>query len=337
MNTLMRRTVSLDEAAFVISLDTELAWGAFDRNGVQRYAKYYAQVRYIVGQLLGMFEEHHIKATWAMVGHLFLSSCSRNGANNHNHVLQPNYRWYPQGWLSHDPYSHVDAAPYFYAPDVVDSIVSSRQRHELASHTFTHVILGDPDCSEEVASSQLQECQRLAQATGREMVSLVFPRNQVGHLAVLCRLGFTSFRGPEQNWYGEATSRGRSRKIMRFVDKFLGTTPPCYNEFLCYRENYDQRWLVNLPASMFFPPYSGLWTLVGISKRVSQAKKGIAEAIRNKALFHLWFHPFNLATSPRLLDALSEVLAEVDRQVKAGSMKSLTMAETALHLTSHPE
>jgi hypothetical protein len=88
---------------------------------------------------------------------------------------------------------------------------------------------------------------------------------------------------------------------------------------------------------MFFPPYGGLWTLIDMRRRVSQAKKGIAEAIRRKALFHLWLHPFNLATSPSLLDALSEILAEVHRETKAGNIESLTMAETASHLTSHVE
>lgn len=334
MNRLMQRTVALDTAVFAISLDTELAWGSFDRNGVPRYAHYYAQVRDIVDKLLEMFRDCQIRATWAIVGHLFLSSCSRDGTDNHDHVLQPNYSWYPQGWLSHDPYSDVDADPFFYAPDLVDRIVSASPRHELASHTFTHAILGDPECSREVAYSQLQECRRLSEARGREMVSLVFPRNQVGHLDVLNQLGFVSFRGPEATRYGDVATASPVGKIVRFLEKFLATTPPCYKDFVCYRGDAAENWLVNVPASMFFPPYSGLWTLVGMKKRVSQAKKGIIEAVRNKALFHLWFHPFNLATSPMLIEALSEILAEVDRQVRAGNLESMTMAETARHLMS---
>jgi peptidoglycan/xylan/chitin deacetylase (PgdA/CDA1 family) len=334
MNRLLRRTVTLDKAVFVISLDTELAWGSFDRNGVEKYALYYAQVRDIVGKLLDMFEQHQVKATWALVGHLFLTSCSREGPDNHNHVLQPNYRWYPQGWLSHDPYSTVGADPFFYAPDLADRIASALPRHELASHTFTHAILGDPECSREVAFSQLQECKRLAHAKGRETLSLVFPRNRVGHLDVLCQLGFTSFRGPEKTWYGWTTGTSPIGKALRFLNKFLVVSPPCYQEFVCYREDVGQEWLVNLPGSMFFPPYSGLWRLVGISKRISQAKKGIDMAIRRKALFHLWFHPFNLASSPLLPPALEEILAYVARHVKAGNIEALTMAETARHVTS---
>jgi peptidoglycan/xylan/chitin deacetylase (PgdA/CDA1 family) len=330
----MQRSVTLDRAVFVISLDTELAWGSFDRNGLQNYGRLYAQVRTIVSDLLAMFERHDIKATWAIVGHLFLESCSREGTDNHNHVLQPKYHWYPHGWLSHDPFSHVGSQPFFYAPDVVDRIRHAQPQHEIASHTFTHVILGDPECSGEVAYSQLLECQRLAKNKGKELVSIVFPRNSVGHLEVLCRLGFVSYRGPEENWYTAAGAFPRLARLCRYADKLLAATPPCYKQLRCYREDASQPWLFNLPASMFYPPFGGFWNLVGIGRRVAQARKGIREAVARKSLFHLWFHPFNLATSPALLDGLDDVLGVVGKEMKAGNMESLTMAETARHLTS---
>lgn len=334
MSPLMQRSVTLDRAVFAISLDLELAWGSFDRNGVQNYGCLYAQVRPIVQSLLAMFEQHDIKATWAIVGHLFLDRCSRDGTHNHNHVLQPHYKWHPQGWLSHDPFSDVRADPYFYAPDLVDRIVASRAGQEIASHTFTHVILGDPECSADVALSQLQECRRLAENKGTELVSLVFPRNSVGHLEVLCRLGFLSYRGPEENWYTQANAVPKLAKLCRYVDKLVAATPPCYKELRCFREDESQPWLFNLPASMFYPPFGGLWNLVTLGRRVLQAKKGIREAVAKKSLFHLWFHPFNLASSPTLLHGLDDVLGTVSREVKAGNMESLTMAETALHLSA---
>ncbi len=334
MSPMMQKSVTLDRAVFVISLDTELAWGSFDRNGLQKYGRLYAQVRTIVNSLLAMFARHDIKATWAIVGHLFLESCSREGTDNHNHVLQPRYRWHPQGWLSDDPFSNVGSQPFFYAPDIVERILASSLRHEIASHTFTHVILGDPECSAEVAYSQLQECRRLAENKGRELVSLVFPRNSVGHLDVLCRLGFLSYRGPEENWYARAGAIPRLAKVCRYLDKLIAATPPCYKELRCCREHESQPWLFNLPASMFYPPFGGLWNLVGLGRRVTQAKKGVREAVAKKSLFHLWFHPFNLATSPALLDGLDEVLGYVSKEMKAGNMESLTMAETALHLSS---
>ena len=332
MTALIRHTATIDKAVFVLSADTELGWGSFDRGGLRRNRDYYLQERDIVRKLLGLLDSREIKGTWAIVGHLFLGSCSRNGPDNHNHVLQPAYSWHPDGWLSHDPFSDAGEAPLFYAPDIVDSIIASPQAHEIASHSFTHAILGDPECSREVAYSQLRECKRLAENLGIEMVSMVFPRNSVGHLDVLSELGFCSFRGQELSWYRTIGSKGRIRKLCHYLDRLIAVTPPCYRVLDCYRLGTQGEWLFNLPASMFYAPFGGLWNLVGLSRRVLQAKKGIMEAVRKKALFHLWFHPFNLATSPLLLEGLDEVLGFVARQVKAGNIDSLTMGETARHM-----
>jgi len=332
VTALIRRTATIDKAVFVISLDTELGWGSFDKGGLARNSEYYLQERDIVKRLLALFDAHKINATWAIVGHLFLKSCSRYGPDNHNHVLQPAYRWYPGGWLSHDPFSNVNKDPLFYAPDIVDNILAARQSHEIASHTFTHAILGDPECSQEVAHSQLSECKRLAEDLGIEIVSMVFPRNSVGRLNVLSELGFLSFRGQEVRWYRSLDSRRQIHKLCHYLDRLTSVTPRCYKELSCYRIDSQARWLFDLPASMFYAPFGGLWNLVGLSRRVLQAKKGIMEAVRKGALFHLWFHPFNLATSSLLLEGLDEVLGFVASQVKAGNIESLTMGATAQHM-----
>lgn len=332
MTQLIESTVCLDKALFVLSIDTELAWGSFDRNGLQKYRAYYPRVRRIITSLLDLFDRYSIKATWAVVGHLFLESCSRSGDNSHSHVLQPSYSWYPEGWLSHDPYSNVNDAPFFYAPDIVNSILSSRQRHEIGSHTFSHAIIGDPECSREVAYSQFAECKRLARALGTEMSSVVFPRNSPGHLDVLYELGFSSFRGSEENWYRCLPTRAKSRMFCHLADRLLSVTPPCYSQIRTFRANGFSHYLFDLPASMFYTPFRGMWRLVGISRRVLQARKGIRKAIRDGALFHLWFHPLNLATSPLLMGGLEEILSIVSDQVKAGNIRAMTMSETAEYL-----
>ncbi len=263
------------------------------------------------------------------MGHLFLESCSRTGPNNHNHVLQPKYSWYPSGWLSHDPFSGVDTAPFFYAPDIVDEVLSASPCHEIASHTFTHAILGDPECGKDVAYSQLKECKRLAAERGIDQVSLVFPRNSTGHFEVLCELGFTCFRGVERNWYRSIGSNGTVRRLCHFMDRLAAMTPPCYREITCFKCPGTAAWLVELPASMFYVPSNGIWNLLSVSRRVLQAKRGIEAAVKKKALFHLWFHPFNLATSPRLIDGLEEILAFAADYTDSGELTNMTMAEAA--------
>ncbi len=332
MTSLIRDSAKTDKAVFLISLDTELGWGSFDKGGLQRNLELYTQERDIIKSLLALFDSHKIDATWAIVGHLFLKSCSQDGPDNHNHVLQPTYSWYPADWLNHDPFADASKDPLFYAPDIVDEILAARRSHEIACHTFTHAILGDPECSREVAYSQLSECQRLATNLGTEIVSMVFPRNSVGHLDVLSELGFCSFRGQELRWYRRMDYRGRIHKLCHYLDRLTAITPRCYKELDCYRSETQSQWLFDLPASMFYAPFGGLWNLVGLSRRVLQAKKGIIEAVRKQALFHLWFHPFNLATSPLLLEGLEELLWFVASHVRAGNIESLTMGATGRHM-----
>ncbi len=329
MGSLLSKRVTLGKPVFVVSVDTELAWGSFDKGGVKKYEAYYKEVRNVVDKLLALFDIYGIKATWALVGHLFLRSCSANGPDNHNHVLQPKYTWYPPGWLSHDPHSDMNEAPFFYAPDIVDKILASAVVHEIATHTFTHAILGDPECSREVAYSQLDECKRLALNKGINQVSVVFPRNSIGHLDVLCEHGFSSFRGPEKNWYQACAPIPTIRGVCHFADRLLTRTPPCYDELVYYQSDNADGCLFDLPASMFLVPYVGLWRLVALSRRVVQAKRGIKEATRKKGLFHLWFHPFNLAASPEMFDVLEEILSFVSSEIRSGNILSLTMEQTA--------
>lgn len=335
--TLTIRRVKTDKSLFVLSLDTELGWGYFDSSSFESMRNRLMETRSCVRQLLALFDTYSIAVTWALVGHLFLTRCSPAGEGSHNHVLQPQYRWYPRGWLSHDPYSDVEKDPLYYAPDVVNDIISARQPHEIGCHTFTHAILGDPECTRDVARSQLEECKRLASEMNIELVSLVFPRNSIGHLDVLCELGFQSFRGVEKRWYRALNQSSILGRGFHFLDRLLALTPPCYSEVLVYSSRDGARHLVDIPASMFFPPFGGLWNAVSLSRRVLQAQRGIAEAVKRKGIFHLWFHPENLVSSPLLLEGLEEILRAVDGLRADGVVECCTMAEAASLVASRLE
>jgi hypothetical protein len=46
---------------------------------------------------------------------------------------------------------------------------------------------------------------------------------------------------------------------------------------------------------MIYMPMHGVRRFIPISRRVSRALKGLDGAVRERKLFHLWFHPTNLA------------------------------------------
>jgi len=61
---------------FVLRPDTELVWGSLDHTTPEEFAARYPDVRGIIGELITMLGHYEISATWAIVGHLLLGSCS---------------------------------------------------------------------------------------------------------------------------------------------------------------------------------------------------------------------------------------------------------------------
>jgi hypothetical protein len=115
-------------------------------------------------------------------------------------------------------------------------------------------------------------------------------------------------------------------RIGHLLDNILPITPPVV---LPKKEN--RMW--NLPASYFYPPLGGLWGLLPVSSRVAKAKQGLRAAVSQRQIFHLWFHPFNLASNPdKMLGGLESIFAEVRRYQDEGLLDNLTMGNLAGNL-----
>ncbi|MDP2942084.1 MAG: hypothetical protein Q8O36_01005, partial [Candidatus Omnitrophota bacterium] len=75
------------QGIFVISIDTELAWGTFDHGGHIKYNEAYKRYRSIVSKILELFSKYEIRATWAIVGHLFLDACTKESGRLHPDIV----------------------------------------------------------------------------------------------------------------------------------------------------------------------------------------------------------------------------------------------------------
>ena len=73
--------------------------------------------------------------------------------------------------------------------------------------------------------------------------------------------------------------------------------------------------------------------MVPVALSVHRARRGLERAMREGATFHLWFHPFNLASDVNgLLGGLESIFQEVHRLVKADRLTNPTMGELAASL-----
>ena len=135
----------------------------------------------------------------------------------------------------------------------------------------------------------MNACHRAAAWTGSRMVSFVFPRNQAGHLDVLAANGLRVFRGPGPRWYERDENPGVLGRLAHLLEVAAGTPAPTV------LPETTAEGLVNLPGSMIYLPAHGIRGLIPVGRRVRRAIAGLENASDQRRVFHLWFHPTNLA------------------------------------------
>lgn len=304
---------------FVVSIDLEMSWGAV-HHGRPHDESPYLREREVVDDVLELMERYEISATWAVVGHLFLRECTApDDGPPHPGITRPDYPWLVGDWYDLDPVSDVQLAPTWYGPDLVERIASCPTPQEIASHSFAHVIAGDPGCSREAFAADVQEAVDVARARGFELRSFVYPRNSIAHLDVLEDAGFTSFRGPTPS--PDPAGARALRRLRAVAEKIRPTAR-------FSPERHDG--LVNIPHTYLFDPGSRNARLLGTAGWSRLVERRLHHAVRSKSLFHLWFHSHNLAVDlDRSNRAMERLFRSARRAIDAGRLTNPTMAELA--------
>ena len=300
---------------FCISIDLELLWGVHDVD-YRKHAASVSKVRVIVKRLLTLFEKYDVGATWAAVGHLYLSSCKPVHGVKHPEIVRPKYSWFTDDWFAPDPATNIKHDPLWYGEDIID-LIRKHKKQELASHSFSHIIFGDTGCSRRAAESDIKMAVKLAAKKRVKLSSFVFPRNSEGYHEVLTKQGFKAFRGDDPYWY---KGTGGMYKPLMLVDMLLLRTPPCS------RPTRHSSGLLNIPGSMLFVSRDGFRKRIPMACRTQRAKKGIDRANNTGTVFHLWFHPMNFSSdTEEMFKGLEEVLAYAKKQkIQVKTMQEIT-------------
>lgn len=301
----------MDRAAFIISIDTEMAWGANHSQGA-RYR--YDEERAHLARLVDLFDRYEIPATWAIVGHLMLESCEPVEGIKHPEVLRPSYDWFDGDWFGDDPATRAERSPNWYAPDLIDLLRRAKTPQEIASHGFSHMIADDPGCDRATYASEIRAAVRAAEAHDVILRSFVYPRNSIRHQDVLADHGFVAYRGKRP-----APARPPSRRE-RIVDLVRGSEASTVRPI---REG--QLW--NFPATIMFdidrrPRTWPLW--------IRQVASRLDQAVDRRGLFHLWFHPHNLRDRPeQSFTALERICRAAADHRTRGALDTITMTDLA--------
>jgi hypothetical protein len=154
--------------------------------------------------------------------------------------------------------------------------------------------------------------------------SFAFPRNSVGHLDVLREHGFSCYRGPEPVWYERVGVPRALKRLGHLADVVAARRPPVAAPVA----EHDGLW--NIPGSMLYFPMHGRRRYIPVSVRVRRAEKGLQRAVRERKVFHLWFHPTNLADeSERMFKGLRGIFECVAALRTAGRVVVAPMGALA--------
>jgi len=303
---------------FVLSLDTELAWGKHDLRSYSHLSDWHAR-RENVRRMLEAFDRFSMPVTWALVGHLFLDGCD----GRHEHPS------YPQGWFDQDPGTDLARDPLWYGADIVEQIRAAAVSHDIGLHSFSHVVFSE--VSAECAAVDAQRAVDVARAGGVEPLSFVFPRDRVGHIEALREAGVAIFRRPTTEWYRELPVPAKLKKLMR--ECFFAA--PARAAVL--RREGDGFHSVTTSMNL-----CGWGRMRGAAKslycraKLRKIRLSLRVAARDGRIVHLAAHPHNFADAEDIA-YLERVLQLVDAHVQRGTIVVKTMAELVQEPTeTHP-
>ena len=288
---------------FALTFDTELVWGSFDLMSPQEFARRYPDIRSTISAVLRILDRYQVSATWAVVGHLFLEQCRRDGSGlAHPELIRPRQRHRPGDWYDADPCTDRTRDPLWYGDDILDALQAARTPQEIGCHSFSHVLYGDPDLTREAVDADLDACAALASSRGIALRSFVFPRNSEGHHEALRAHGFRAYRGVDPTWHGRLA--GPAARVGHLIDQTAGLPPPASQP----QETLPGLW--NIPGSALLMDRTGIRRFIPTASRVRKASAGLRRAKATGGVFHLWTHPFNLASDPRSMIAALEAIVQ---------------------------
>jgi peptidoglycan/xylan/chitin deacetylase (PgdA/CDA1 family) len=311
----------------VISLDFELHWGVRDKKPSDGpYRANLLGAREAIPQILDLFEEFDVAATWAIVGFLFARS--RSDIAVHAPPVRPRYL-NPRL----DPYSEPigegeEDDPVHYGASLIEQI-RGYPRQEIGSHTFSHYYTLEPEQSLEAFRADLRSAKSIAEHEGVALRSLVLPRNQWDgkYEDVLMEEGITCYRGNQRGWmYRSPGEEGLVRRGVRLIDAYFPLSRIGLTDWGVIRQPNG---LCNVPASVFLRPYDPAKGFVEGFRR-HRIVTGLRRAALSGKVMHIWWHPHNFGKNTdenlAFLRSILEVFAQLRRE---HGMRSLSMGEVA--------
>ncbi|HET8860573.1 polysaccharide deacetylase family protein [Marivirga sp.] len=317
---------------FTISVDFELHWGGFEKWPLDEAKKqYFLNTRKLIPQLLDLFEQHEVHVSWATVGLLMHENKAEVEQNSPK--TQPTY--YQQELSAYQFIEKTGIGenekedPFHFAHSLIAEIVK-RKGQELASHSFAHYYCNEVGQNTEQFDADSKAIQKAASKYGKQLKSLVFPRNQFNadYLKVCKQNGIEIVRSNPVDWWWDtndgALNESKWKRLNRGLDAYFNVGgKTSYAQYAIKK----QEGVYLLPASRLLRPYNPKESILN-QRKINRIQKEMTIAAQNKEYYHLWWHPHNFGNySQENLAGLKEILNHYSMLKEKFEMQSLNMGE----------
>ena len=311
-----------NKGTFIISIDFEYAIGYADEKLSQERQELIKKEAEISRKLITLFERYKTPATWAIVGHLLETNCRVEEGRVHSNFPKQVYVDGNSDWFAHHPPAGDYADPlWFDSSRIIKQVKNSPVGHEIASHSYSHILYGEPRIRTEAVLVDIGEAMRIHKENDLPLNSFIFPRNSEGYHEELKQAGIKCYRGKSRFWYHRLPgSIGRLARLFDYLIPYTRTVVATYHE----------SGLVNIPDCLLLLGRNGLRKLVTPSVMKRKIKAGLRQAVKRKEIFHLWFHPSNFSYDTVIqFEIMEEVLIFADELRSKGKLEIVTMQVVA--------
>ena len=278
----------------IFSFDFEIGWGDITNGVWQRRQQQgvFKKLRTVLPEMLKMMDSYEIPAEWATVG----AMVEQPGERDFSHLTDAQLK------IVRDALE-AGASESFDGTDLFEMVLSAKQEHSIACHSYTHIPFNFSGVDRGVVSGELERFERLMKKYGVSSDFLVFPENKEGYHAEVKDAGYRVVRVQP-----EAVSRNRYLYLASVA--FL--PPPAAKELV------NDVGLIRHYGSMLYFDASSQYRMLMLKRRLSL---GLANAVKNKNCLHIWAHPFNFAESDALLRNFDLVLSDIARLRDRGELE----------------
>lgn len=275
---------------FIISLDFELHWGGAEKWDLRDKKMYFENTVRFIPELLKIFEENRIRATWATVGFLFAQD--KDQLIEYSPYLKPTYNKKELSSYTYlDLVGNDERSDQFHFAFSLIKLILNTYGQEIASHTFSHYYCNEEGQTIDQFDADLAAAQFIAKANfGLNLKSLVFPRNQFNkaYLDVAFKNGIKVVRSNPDVWFWNKNYRYGS-SLLRAIDTLIPIS-----KSLSFEKVKKENGIILLPASRFFRSYKSNESKIQRTK-IQRIKNEMTFAAKHRSNYHLWWHPHNMA------------------------------------------